>query len=161
MFFYENIIEHVLYIEILKTVCKNNISLKRYCILKIGYLNKTILFGLNVAFQTVIFHYIRVQLKFVFFYGWGYSHIQKATFPLIIKIIKNGFYYMKGHISSYNGNLYPMTTGIQEEQGFTIHFRSTNVSTKGHPHLASWQGMSSPDGNFSIKISMESLGSFS
>ena len=46
-------------------------------------------------------------------YGWGYSHIQKATSPLLIKIIKNGFHYMKGYISSYNDNLYNMTTGIQ------------------------------------------------
>ena len=36
MFFSENIIVHILYIEILKSVCKYNISLKRYYILKIG-----------------------------------------------------------------------------------------------------------------------------
>ena len=50
-FFSKNMIVHVLYIEILKTGCKNNISLKRYCILKIGYLNKTLLFERNVAFS--------------------------------------------------------------------------------------------------------------
>ena len=54
-------------------------------------------------------------LKCVFFWGWGYIHFYKATSRLLMKIFKNGFHYMKGYISFYNGNqiLYPMAAGIQ------------------------------------------------
>ena len=50
-FFSENIVVHVLFILKLEIVCKNNISVKRYCILRIDYHNKTLLFGLNIAFS--------------------------------------------------------------------------------------------------------------
>ena len=48
--FSENIENMLCTSDYQKTVCKNTISLKRYNILKIGYLIKTFILGLTVAY---------------------------------------------------------------------------------------------------------------
>ena len=66
-FFFVNIIVRVLYIGILQTVYKNNISVKRYCILKIGYLNKTLYFGLKIAFSNCYNSFPKSAIEICFF----------------------------------------------------------------------------------------------
>ena len=87
---------HVLYTEILKTVCQNNISLKRYCILKIGYLNKTLLFGLNVAFSNC------------------HSPLPESAIEIWVLLRMGILSYSKGNISSSNKDI---------QKQFSLHER--------------------------------------